>query len=92
MQKRHVDRALYFKELAVTSEKYLLPFIEEICPIRAGMKVLEIGCGEGGNLLPFLERGCMVTGIDQDRTRIQQATQFITERGYGIFLQPPVFS
>lgn len=82
MQKRHVDRALYFKELAITSEKYLLPFIEEICPIRAGMKVLEIGCGEGGNLLPFLERGCMVTGIDQDRTRIQQATQFITERGY----------
>lgn len=51
MQKRHVDRALYFKELAVTSEKYLLPFIEEIRPVRAGMKVLEIGCGEGSNLL-----------------------------------------
>lgn len=82
MQTRHVDRALYFKELAVTSEKYLLPFIEEIYPIHAGMKVLEIGCGEGGNLIPFMERGCQVTGVDLDPTRIQQASQFIAERGY----------
>lgn len=73
---------MYFKEQAVTSEKYLLPFIEEIYPIQMGMKVLEIGCGEGGNLLPFLKRGCRVTGVDLDRTRIQQATRFITERGH----------
>ena len=28
MQERHLDGQRYFKELAYTSEKYLIPFIE----------------------------------------------------------------
>lgn len=82
MQKRHTDRSLYFKELAITSEKYLLPFIEKATPINKGTKVLEIGCGDGGNLLPFIRKGCQVTGIDLDETRIQQATTFMAEYNY----------
>ena len=58
MQKRHTDRALYFKELSITSEKYLLPFIEKKTIITTEMKILEIGCGDGGNLVPFVRKGC----------------------------------
>ena len=43
-------------------------------------KVLELGCGEGGNLLPFAEAGCEVTGIDIVKTRIEQAVEFFARK------------
>lgn len=46
------------------------------------MRVLEIGCGEGGNLLPFAELGCEVIGIDQAAVRIEQAKSFFVQAGY----------
>ena len=53
MQERQKDRARYFSELAHTSEKYFIPYISPFMKVEAGMNVLEIGCGDGGNLLPF---------------------------------------
>ena len=47
MQERHADGERYFNELAYTSEKYLLPFIESVKEVTSGMQVLEIGCGKG---------------------------------------------
>lgn len=79
MQKRHTDRALYFREQIYTTEKYVIPFIEKYKKITAGMSVLEIGCGEGGNLKPFLDRGCRVTGIDLDRYKIEVGTSFFAD-------------
>lgn len=79
MQKRHINRKQYFNELARTSEKYFLPFIEKHIHIIPDQNVLEIGCGEGGNLLPFSKRGCKVTGIDVSETRIEEAKQFFRE-------------
>jgi len=38
--------------------------------------VLEIGCGEGGNLLPFARLGCEVVGVDVCRARINEALSF----------------
>lgn len=76
MQKRHTDREQYFKELAATCKKYYIPFLDKKTSIGRGTKVLEIGCGDGGNLLPFLECGCDVTGIEISPTRISQAKSF----------------
>lgn len=73
MQKRHTDTRLYFQELERTTEKYLVPEIEKIVPIIPGMKVAEVGCSVGGNLAPFLKRGCRVYGIDIDPLRIKEA-------------------
>ena len=64
MQKRHADRQLYFNEQSITTQKYVIPFIEKHKPITADSHILEIGCGEGGNIKPFLDLGCQVTGID----------------------------
>jgi len=78
MQKRHLDKQQYFNEQVFTTEKYVIPFIEEASfPVIAGMSVLEVGCGEGGNLKPFLERGCRVTGVDISGSRIDHARIFL---------------
>ncbi|WP_106831797.1 class I SAM-dependent methyltransferase [Parabacteroides pacaensis] len=73
MQKRHSDRALYFQEQIYTTEKYVIPFIERHKKITADVSVLEIGCGEGGNMKPFLDKGCLVTGIDLSEGKIAAA-------------------
>lgn len=56
------------------------------------MNVLEIGCGEGGNLLPFSHMGCHVTGVDMAETRIQEAIQFFSEnKAEGNFIASDIF-
>jgi len=53
MQERHIDRKRYFDEQAQTSKNYYIPYIENNIGYLPN-KVLEVGCGEGGNLLSFL--------------------------------------
>lgn len=81
MQNRHTDRLKYFSELAATTEEYFMPYIKTFHDIYAGTEVLEIGCGEGGNLLPFAKAGCKVTGIDISVNRIKQAKEFFSSTG-----------
>jgi SAM-dependent methyltransferase len=81
MQNRHLDRRSYFNELATTSEEYYIPYLEKHTALRRGMQVLEIGCGEGGNLEPFAERGCRVTGVDIVEERTEQARTFFAQDG-----------
>lgn len=81
MQERHVNRKQYFDELAVTSKKFYIPYIRKFIPVNSQTKILEIGCGDGGNLLPFAELGCQVTGVDMAETRIKQACSFFAEHG-----------
>ena len=64
MQSRHKDRRQYFNEQAITTREYVLPFIEEIKKLEKGDRIFEVGCGEGGNLIPFIERRMEVTGVD----------------------------
>ncbi|MDO5570114.1 MAG: class I SAM-dependent methyltransferase [Bacteroidales bacterium] len=79
MQERHTNREMYFNELAQTSKKYIIPYIEEFKKIDKDSKILEIGCGEGGNLLPFAQKGCDVTGVDISSNRIEQAKHFFSK-------------
>ncbi len=73
MQKRHSDRQQYFREQTYTTLHHVIPALEQFIPITPGMHILEIGCGEGGNLKPFLDRGCLVTGIDLAANKIELA-------------------
>ena len=81
MQKRHQDRQQYFNELANTARKYYIDYLQTYLTLTPHTRVLEIGCGEGGNLLPFAEAGCEVKGIDLSETRIQQAHHFFEAAG-----------
>jgi len=80
MQKRHLDRAMYFREQENTSRDYYVSFVKHWHGIYPGTRVLEIGCGEGGNLIPFARLGCSVTGIDMVGFRIEEAREFFSER------------
>lgn len=62
MQQRHHNRRQYFCELANTAREFYLDYLCPYVSLTPEMRVLEIGCGEGGNLLPFAEAGCTVTG------------------------------
>lgn len=81
MQERQRNRRQYFDELATTSEKYFIPYIEKFKLLTRGMRVLEIGCGDGGNLLPFAQRGIDATGVDISVNRIADARRFFEEAG-----------
>lgn len=77
MQERHKDGKQYFDELVYSTEKYIVPYIDKFHKISDKTRVLEIGCGAGGNLLPFVNRGCEVVGFDLSRSRINEAYKIL---------------
>jgi 2-polyprenyl-3-methyl-5-hydroxy-6-metoxy-1,4-benzoquinol methylase len=79
MQERHVDRSRYFNEQSITSERYVLPYIADILPIDSNLVMAEIGCGEGGNMKPFLDKGCTIYGIDLAANKIENAKKFFAD-------------
>lgn len=92
MQSRQLNRRQYFNELATTSEKYFIPYIKRYMQVGKGTNVLEIGCGDGGNLLPFSRMGCDVVGVDMAEERIRDARKFFQENGAkGRFIASDVF-
>ncbi len=78
MQERHINRQKYFDEQVRTVQKYVVPYIEYTRKISDGMRVLEIGCGEGGNLKPFLDIGCVCVGVDLSETKIKNGKQLFS--------------
>ena len=79
MQARQFSRKQYFEEQSYTTEKFVIPFIEEIMSISEVLKIAEVGCGEGGNLKPFLDRGCNLVGIDLSSWKISLANEFFDD-------------
>ncbi|HSM46867.1 MAG TPA: class I SAM-dependent methyltransferase [Draconibacterium sp.] len=76
MQKRHKNKPQYFDEQALTTQKFVVPFIADFVKPDSETTILEIGCGEAGNLKPFLDLGCLCTGIDISCGRIELAKDF----------------
>ena len=52
----------------------------EMWPPREGMKVLEVGCGTGTNLLLYENAGCDVFGIDLSPAMLEVARSKLSER------------
>ncbi|MGQ0737926.1 MAG: class I SAM-dependent methyltransferase [Bacteroidota bacterium] len=75
----HADRKRYFEIQLLNAEKYVIPFIEEKFPVKAGMRVLEIGCGEGGVLKAFINKGCEGVGVELDAPRIDDAKKILPD-------------
>jgi SAM-dependent methyltransferase len=75
----HADRKRYFDIQRENALKYVIPFIEEKVPVKPGQRVLEIGCGEAGVLLAFLEKGCVGVGVELDSPRLVHAAEWTKE-------------
>lgn len=76
---QHTDARLRFRQQEENSENYVMPFIEEVFSLHKNMRIMEIGCGEGGVLLPFLRRGCSCVGVDLVPMRIDLAKDFLNK-------------
>ena len=57
MQLRHSNRLQYFNELANTAREYFIEYLNNHYNLSAKTRVLEIGCGEGGQPPPFCRIG-----------------------------------
>jgi 2-polyprenyl-3-methyl-5-hydroxy-6-metoxy-1,4-benzoquinol methylase len=68
----HVDTDLYFDQQRENAHASILPFAGAPA---AGARVLEIGCGAGGVLRAFSERGARVTGVDLHEPSIAYARE-----------------
>ena len=79
MQERHKNKKRYFDEQARTTEKFVVPYLKDLMELSAETEVLEIGCGEAGNLKPFVDLGCKATGIDIACNRIELAREFYSD-------------
>lgn len=86
MKEEFLERKHSYEELAFTCEKYYLPFIQQFIKISNETNVLEIECGEGGNLKPFVQKGCKVTGVDRAPKSIQQATGYLNNANASVKL------
>lgn len=75
----HADRKRYFDIQVENCTKYVLPFIEEKFALKAGMRILEIGCGEAGVLKPFMDRGCITVGVEFDLIRIDWGKEYLKD-------------
>ncbi len=73
---QHSSYDVRYQQQVDNARRYLLPFLTEGMTLQPGMRVMEIGCGEGGVLVPFLEQGIKVLGVDLNEGRIQTARQF----------------
>lgn len=82
MQERHSDSLRYFNEQGFSTAKYIIPFIEEVKAVGAHQKVLEIGCGEAGNLKPFLDLGCECVGVDFSHPKIEKGMEFYSTHAH----------
>ena len=91
----HADPKKYFQINTGNSARHIFPFINEKFPVQAGMRVLEIGCGEGGVLVPFLEAGLTAVGVELDEVRLVLARQFLAremEQGKISFVSKDIYT
>ena len=78
----HTKPDVYLQHQVWNAEKSILPFCAPFLPISGkwvGTEVLELGCGEGGNLKPFADAGAKCTGIDLNGVKINQGRDIMRQ-------------
>lgn len=73
----------FYKQFQM-SNKYILPYT------GSAQSVIEIGCGEGGNLLPYIVNGSKIIGIDKSVDKVEFAKTHY-EIGSDIFICIDIF-
>lgn len=78
----HLNPQTYLKQQIDNTTQSIMPFLQPYIQNKswAGLQVLELGCGEGGNLLPFALAGSVCVGIDLNKTKIAQGIDLMQEQ------------
>lgn len=74
----HADKQKYFEINIATTQQYIIPFIEKTMKLEKGMRVLDFGCGEGGVIKSFLDKGLTGVGLELDKTRLADAAVYLS--------------
>lgn len=91
---QHLSINVRHQQQVDNAREFLLPFLEEVISLGKETKVMEIGCGEGGVLIPFIEKGMTVVGVDLNEARIRNAKELNKEAvssGQATFLYKNVY-
>jgi SAM-dependent methyltransferase len=75
----HGNAPLKFQHQYLVTRDYIIPYLEKQGLMLQGINVLEIGCGEGGVLKAFAERGCICTGMDLSSSKIENGKELLKE-------------
>jgi ubiquinone/menaquinone biosynthesis C-methylase UbiE len=54
--------------------------VTDVVPPQAGWEVLDVGCGTGTGLAPYLEAGCTVVGVDVSAAMLNRARDRLGDR------------
>ncbi len=69
----HGNAEMQFEQQYLNAKNYIIPWIESYKKLNSETQVMDIGCGEGGVLKAFLEKGCKGLGVDLSPERIENA-------------------
>ena len=72
--------ASFYDAVVEPFNKSLRSYVLKVSRPKAGMKVLEVGCGTGANLALFAEAGCKVSGIDLSPSMMEIAQRKLGDR------------
>ena len=76
MRAFHKDKDRYFQMQYLTARDHMIPFMSELIRLTPNTRVLEVGCGEAGVLLAYLEKGCQCVGIELSEGRTKKAKEY----------------
>jgi SAM-dependent methyltransferase len=75
----HTDPKKKWDQQYKVTKNHIVPFLKESIEFNHDLRIMEIGCGEGGVLKAFLEEGCRCYGVDISPTRVENARRFFDE-------------
>ncbi len=72
--------ARYYDRLVEPMQAGVRNVALEVIPPQPGWRVLDVGCGTGTGLLPYVAADCEVTGVDVSGAMLEQAAARLGER------------
>ena len=76
---QHRDEKVRFQQQVDNTRSHVIPFLTSSMEIGPSVTILDIGCGDGGVMVPFLEMGCRTTGIELDAQKAGFAKEFLSD-------------
>lgn len=76
----HKDKQRYFEIQKEVTKQYIVPFLSNHLEIESNLRILEIGCGEGGVLDALSGSSNYCVGIELSSSRVQHANEFLHDK------------